>query len=546
MAAPAAGMLGEFAVTGDLATAWATWKNAIKAGAAVDAGLGIAGAVADYAYKRSRVGEKKGEKHRGDFLTPPRKSRSSYSAPPFISPIKKSDMPKKNLYQGGTTRANYNKKLTYGGTVRTTYKKRLVKKNTKKGGSSRIFDMIAPPLTIYNSGYYPRCLENDGKMGSLKETTDGSGIDMQCLQFPLFTTKEIATYIMKSKEVPHALAWQENHAWKDEYHGLGALSASVGERPVAADAHYLVADKKFDAGVYGFVESIKVTLRVTNPNECPVAFDLMEVRPRHAITDLDQVTIASTVSTPVPSQMPLGHINPLLCLEHDWTERVDYINKRKQNVNSEWYPLPTPDDDSAILHGWKNQKVDDKCKYFNRYYKVLSHKTKILSAGEVFDYDVVVPGFGFNFDRYLTSENTLDVEGSGSTSTTYTYKLKEVQSTFTRFLMMKHRGIPQYEKRSETDAFPLKQKVYPKDLVLNIACKKYLRTRLVPKVPRVLSMKTSGDKDIDAFGVMTASQEIVRQQKTASDLIRFGGVQVTGVNVYPNLVKNSGDAMDTG
>ena len=94
MAFPAAGMLGELAVTGDLATAWASWENAIKAGALFDTGLATSGAFADYVYKRSKTGPfTQIEKRQGDFMTPPRKNRNPNSAPPFISPIKKNNSP---------------------------------------------------------------------------------------------------------------------------------------------------------------------------------------------------------------------------------------------------------------------------------------------------------------------------------------------------------------------------------------------------------------------------------------------------------------------
>jgi hypothetical protein len=574
MAVPAAGMLGELAVTGDFVAAWESWANAIKAGAAVDAGLGIAGAVADYSYKRSRVGEKRGEKHKGDFLSPPRKKKSDRPDDFFISPIKKSNMPKRNIYQGSTTRAAYKKKITNSGTVVTTYKKPLVKKYTKKGGSSRIFDMIAPPLVIYNPGYFPRCLLRTADMGDVMDKTSPSSLNFECLQFPMFTTREIATYIIKSKEVPHSLAWDKDSIFKGSFEDN--LESKVGKNvpltyevenadgsnTTVTENKYLYADKKLDNSVYGFVESAKITYKIVNPNECPVTIDLMEVRPRHAITDLDQLQIQSNTlnsdgdvvgqpSYEAPASgplMPLGAINPLLCMKKDWEEREDYLTNLKSGATTSWYPNPVPQDqDPNHVNEWQNQDITSRDKYFNRYYKILSHKKKTLAAGETFMYDVVIPGFGFNFDRYLQDVflNAKDLTSS-TLHKFYWYKLREVQSTFTRFLMIRHRGVPQYAKTDQTPddsgnvPWIMNRKVYPSGLKLNLTCKKYIKTRLVPAMPKTLTMKTQGKFDIDAFGIMNESQSHVKSSGDASDLMRFGGVQVTGVNTYPNVVKIEG------
>ena len=498
------------------------------------------------------------------FMTPPRTKRPRSSDVPNISPAKMPKRNKKNVYQGGSSRARYSKRMS-GNTVVTKYEKRLIKKNTKRGGSARLFDMVAPPLVIYNRAFYPRHLTEDFAVLQCNgKTVETNGHLKSVMQIPMLTTKEAATYILKSQSVPHTLSWNDNsEVWRgfpvlgdgteagmidfDQTNSMTNVEATNDDAtldtylvdgphqvggpnfPGPAQSYdkqmYVSASAPISTGLYGYVEEIKYTYKITNPNEVKVTIDLMEVRPRDPITDVDHLAVSITDEI-VTNSLDKSYIQPLTCIKADWKHRKDYSCQIKDVNDQQMFPLAvgkTASDDE-----WVNY---DGGKYFNRYYKIISKKSKTLMPGEIFMYDVVIPGFGFNFDRYIENQ----VTNIHTSEADYTYKLKEMQSTFTRFLLLKFRGVPQFNANTETGEWVMGQKGYPIGLKCNLVARKYLKARLVPKTSRRLKMRTEGSLDIDAFGRMNDSS-IPTRSFNATDMMTFNGKNVQAVNKYPNVM----------
>lgn len=515
------------------------------------------------------------------FMTPPRKKARQ----PFISPDTKgrSNMPKRNrnVYQGGSSRARYSRRAS-GNTVITKYEKRLIKKNTKRGGASRLYDMVAPPLVIYNRAYYPRYLTYDHQVHQcVGKTVQTLGHIKSVMQIPMLTTREAATYILKSQAVPHTLSWEDN---SDVWKGYPVLSdgSKTGQIDFKAtndmilnehvehmnngddilnipDAQDLVdpagpvvdstlgysitdsfiaTEQPLSEGLYGYIEEIKYTYKITNPNEVKVTIDLMEVRPRDPITDIDELVTYSTAGVyeeTIKTTVAKTHIQPLSCMKADWDNRKDFSTQIKNLNSQQMYPMAVGKDVSE--DEWTNF---DGGKYFNRYYKVIAKKSRTLEPGEVFLYDVVIPGFGFNFDRYFENQLT-DLQGHEELTPKagYSYKLKEMQSTFSRFLLLKFRGVPQYnrlpDQQVQSGDWVMGQKGYPIGLKCNLVARKYLKARLVPKTSKRIKMRTEGELDIDVFGKMTNLSKPVREFD-ASNMMTFNGKNVQAVNKYPNVL----------
>ena len=75
----------------------------------------------------------------------------------------------------------------------------------------------------------------------------------------------------------------------------------------------------------------------------------------------------------------------------------------------------------------------------NKHYVVLQQKTICLKPGERHQYDVDTPGFGMRFDKYLKIAQA-KMPAGGQTGGIHV-PLAEVQSAFTRFLLVKFRSV---------------------------------------------------------------------------------------------------------
>ena len=505
----------------------------------------------------------------GNFTTPPRKKPRQ----PFISPDTKRppedplppEMPKrKNVYQGSTSRAQYSKTLKHN-TLVTKYQKKLIKKNTKRGGTSRLYDMVAPPLVVYNRNFFPRRLIQYPNLKWGSEESNGFTLATQghvytCEQFPMLTTREAAQYILKSQEVPHALAWEDNSdVWKnfpsaEAHNKAGVVNVDSAmpdmvdhtltpETPPGMSTAFIASKLPISEGLYGYMEEIKYTYKITNPNETPITVELLECRPRDAISAFDSLSRWNpdgSVNSLITQDELGSRINPMLCMKQDFIEREDVSQFMKLPSGEQVYPRMV--EKNTDSNEWPNAKLG---KNFHRYYKVLCSKHKTLQPGEIFMYDVVIPGFGFKFDRYLEKSEVKLVESNSTTDVDgFNYRLKEAQSTFTRFLVLKTRGVKQYqndESLQSSAGWGVSHKVYPTGLKCTLLSRKYLKARLVPRTYTNMKMRTEGAKDIDAFGKMS-TVSVPTMIEAATNLVRFNGPNIQAVNKYPNvadvIVKN--------
>jgi len=275
----------------------------------------------------------------------------------------------------------------------------------------------------------------------------------------------------------------------------------------------------------------------------------MEVRPRDPISDLDTLHIVNTGQTTGQAVNPHPEINPISLLKTDFDLRDDYSKLLKDHQKQQMYPLAVGS--NVDNDRWRNSYGG---KYFNRYYKVISSKKKTLMPGEIFMYDVVIPGFGFDFDRYVESRE-YEVHDKDDNLKEYRYKLKQSQSTFTRFLIMRLKGVPQYNALPSTvkttddngqvvdlivdgktvPQWVMGEKGYPIGLKCNLTARKYLKARLVPKSSKRLKMRTEGVGDIDWSGIMSDSS-IPSRQFDSFEMMTFNGKNVQAVNKYPNVL----------
>ena len=94
--------------------------------------------------------------------------------------------------------------------------------------------------------------------------------------------------------------------------------------------------------------------------------------------------------------------------------------------------------------------------------------------------------------------------------------LAEVQSAFTRFLLVKFRSVRMFKVKNQLNAdgapiiesgnpviWPVDGKqAYLKDCKITVRASTYLRARLLPRTEGKINLRAGGENDVDAFGKM--------------------------------------------
>lgn len=509
----------------------------------------------------------------------------------------------KGVYQGKRVpgRNGYTKRGSAPGIK--TFKKKVKGKSAKGGGASKLFDMVAPPLTIYNREFIPRQLTIDGKadvsknenfdypadpdadppvaartVTRMKDEIGSSDYYPHWAQFPILTTREALTYILKSINTPHSIAWN--------YHHHGVISnAAAGSHGSTGHAHTTLADIPRETGdqlefagndtdilipaamsltnVYGTMEGFKMSYTFANMNECSVWVDVYECRPRDPI---EGVTVplnglSQTASATDQNSHILNlNVNPLALIKYDCQKKQAKRQTRMNNGVDSDEKFPKALDLETIEDDWKFTKDISACKEFNKHYVCLQKKTVCLKPGERYQYDVVIPGFGMRFDKYIKTANV----SHSLTATDKRVTLAELQSTFTRFMLVKHRSVrmfklmqqrmtnvltpavvanpnanppvlaqDEFETQEITPSWPIDGKqAYLKDCKITVRASKYVRTRLMPRTERNISLRTGGERDIDFNGVMPDYQK--ETEMSSRNIGSWNGRNLYQVNRYPN------------
>ena len=102
--------------------------------------------------------------------------------------------------------------------------------------------------------------------------------------------------------------------------------------------------------------------------------------------------------------------------------------------NDEMYPKGLAE--QQTVNDWKFTSDAKSCK---KHYVVLQQKTICLKPRERYQYDVVIPGFRMRFDKNL--EIVQAKMPTGGQTRGIHVPLAEVQSAFTRFLLVKFRSV---------------------------------------------------------------------------------------------------------
>lgn len=479
--------------------------------------------------------------------------------------------PRKALHQSSVTTGSL---AVYGkeNQVRK-YQKPLIRKNFALGNTATLYDMISPPLTIYNKGFIPTSMSFDGMEDAprytLPETIDGVAMHMTgrsgrlfnledisgispyewspakaiptgingglkfidaagkqvegywdperptpgiyktidsdagftIVQFPVLTGVEAHNYITKASEMKPVIH-------QDERKTVGQIqdwAAQTGHGSHSQDTltpSYFTNLQVTDIDSYGALESFKMTFTFSNPNEVNMIFEIMQVCPKEGlIADLwgDQNTHYVAHNTTFSN----GDPNPLNMLRKDWQEHVKTINERlSATTASNYYPRPLQNSTnlSEKVHNtrFEDAKISGWAKNFNKYYKIHTSKNMVLKPGGRCDFDVVIPGFGYRFNKYCMQ--------IGSTTSEAKLLLKEIYSTFTRFLLVKFKSVLVHEDISNPQDQTLGHQVVGKlcrtELKLGVMAKKYFKARFLPRYHKVNKMETGGSKDIDWLGPM--------------------------------------------
>lgn len=473
----------------------------------------------------------------------------------------------KGVYQGNRVpgRNGYVKRGTAPGIK--TFKKKLRTKSAKKGGSSRLFDMVAPPISVYNREFVPRSMDIDGDVVQVIEKLKDSAEYKTWIQsptatsenptatdianeaavptvmsnimgesnyypcwtmYPILTTAEAITYLMKAINNPRAIAWDAHHHPIISSSHTGQAHHTIKDSTGAAIDTAMVPTDIDISNLYGTMEGFKMTYTVANMNECSVWLTVYECRPR----DPHEHAVIPMSGTATGDKIQNVNLNPLSLIQYDVHKKQLIRQTKYANgalVEDEKFP-------KGLNHGtvnddWKFTKDLTKCREFNKNYVCLQTKAVCLKPGERFQYDVVIPGFGMRFDKYLKksqSSNAVD------------FVLAEMQSTFTRFLLFKHRSVRMFKLGEQTNtdgviepAWPIDgRQAYLEDCKLTIRASKYLRCRLVPKREKC-SLRTGGNLDIDAFGTMP--NYVAPAGLESKNVASWNGRNIYQVNRYPNL-----------
>ena len=471
-----------------------------------------------------------------------------------------------------------------------TYKKKVKTKSAKRGGASRLFDMVAPPLTIYNREFVPRQLTKEGEMddsnvyqhvitpavpaipenpgdpnadppipptpGSdavpavtedrLSDIIGRSDYYPNWAMFPILTTREALTYVIKCINTPHSIAWDSHHHPSNGFTHTEMSDIPLEDRDhggLSGDVNtdVLIPSSVSFSNLYGTIEGFKMSYTLTNSNECSVWVEIYEVRPRDPIDGID-VPLTTTgnslvepIVKPENSSYMNVNINPLALIEYDFNRKKALAQAKYANgMADERYPKGVPLDQSE--DDWKFTKDIKSCKEFNKHYVVLQSKRVCMKPGERFQYDVVIPGFGVRFDKYLKS-----AMGYKHNNDELYVPLAELQSTFTRFLLVKHRSVRMFklQQQTQTDGiisptWPIDGKgAYLRDCAITVRASKYIRARLLPRTERSIKLRTSADNDIDWYGKMPKYQKDT--DLSSHNVGSWNGRNLYQINRYPNL-----------
>ena len=477
---------------------------------------------------------------------------------------------KRGVYQGKRVpgRNSYIKRGSAPGIK--AYKKKVRTKSAKRGGSSRLFDMVAPPLTIYNREFIPRQLTKDGHKdtslydattGKMLDTLAGSGYYPTWSMFPILTTREALTYLLKCINTPHALAWNYHHHQTDSmvaaqngvHTVLDDVPAEENDQFPASDDMLVPANLSL-TNVYGTMEGFKMSYTLGNSNECSVWVTIYECRPRDPVdgisVPLTNTNAAVTAATSeVNSKVLNVNVNPLALIEYDHNKKQAKRQVKYANNVSTDERFPKGVDLNVTGDDWKLTSDITDGREFNKHYVCLQKKSICLKPGERFQYDVVVPGFGMRFDKYLKY-----AQAKNNDADTSKVPLAELQSTFTRFLLIKHRSVRMYKLQAQSTAgdsqlitptWPIDGKTaYLANCKLSIRASKYLRARLLPRTERRVSLRTGSVMDIDCFGQMPTYHA---DSELESDKVgTWNGRNVYQVNRYPNMQMVVGSSVSGG
>jgi len=238
-----------------------------------------------------------------------------------------------------------------------------------------------------------------------------------------------------------------------------------------------------------------------NPTEVNMIFDIMQVCPKKGlIRDIWGKNIAFDI-VENDNQVPRkGDPNPVNMLEQDWQSYLKRINQSY---------LPATDGSHALFpksilyevdhhkRRWEDTKSFSWARNFNDCYKIQSHKNVLVKPGGRIDFDVVIPGFGYNFNKYC------DVLKS---SQGQEWIMKEIYSTFTRFLLVRFKSVMIHKDISNAQDENLGNIRIGEQcrvaVKLSVSASKYFKSRMLPVYHHQKKFETEGDGDFDWKGRM--------------------------------------------
>ena len=538
---------------------------------------------------------------------------------------KKRRSPQGGVYQGKRVpgRSGYIKRGSAPGIK--TFKKKIRTKSAKRGGSSKLFDMVAPPLVVYNREFTPRGVFDDNGINSANnemrtidnpnyldwvqrnnalttpyvkdasgnwsqdDITAGfpplgapppallevfsnilgrSGYHPSWMMYPILTTREAITYIMKAINTPRALAWDAHH--HDVHTGNNRTSTAhttivdsidimdrtvQNQASVTPDTSVLMPANIDISNLYGTMEGFKMSYTVANMNECAVWLTVFECRPRDPIDSVSVPlkNVSQNAEAGGDPEYQNTTIDPLSLIKYDFRDKQLRNYSKYANghlASDEHWPKAQPPNhlNSDINDDWKFTD-DIRGREFSKHYVVLQKKTVCLKPGERFQYDVVIPGFGMRFDKYLKAalgrDMVLDADGYptlGDANADVRVALAEMQSTFTRFLLFKHRSVRMFKLNNQTvsangvvtPSWPIDGKqAYLQNCELTIRASKYFRTRVLPRREKRVNIRTSGHLDVDWRGQMP--EYLPDRSLESKTVASWNGRNIYQVNRYPNL-----------
>lgn len=351
--------------------------------------------------------------------------------------------------------------------------------------------------------------------GTYKTIDDDAGFTI--IQFPILTTSEAHNYVLKARDVaPTVPTLDQQNTGSDllqyfDYQGGSNNNVAFNPSVSNTGGSYtstdptLMTNKVTDINAYGALEEFKMSFSFQNQNEVSMIFELMQVCPREGlIADIwgdFKLEIAALQSNAMPAK---GDPNPLNVLTSDWKKHRETMNARMASFDqAQRFPkldIKLNDENHDINHRYRfeDAKLGSWAKQFNKTYKIQNQKSYVIKPGGRIDYDVVIPGFGYRFNKYC---QLLKKEGTDDE-----IAFKEIYSTFTRFLIVKFKSalVNKDISNAVDQSFGhvrLGKSVRAK-IKLAVNAKKFFRSRMLPSYHKKHHVLTGGHNDIDWIGSM--------------------------------------------